>query len=174
MNFPAIDPKILVSQITPYTCSLACLESVFRQHGYPTTQQSLLNDYPDLCFVGRVLNGQDISGALYPAEFETLCAHLNFQPYRFRFVPENINRLENPGDNQAIVFYSSRFDGNPAKRHYFRFLKMEPTDRFWFMNPTDTTLFRVIAQRLFEWQTEFFVLTLPPTLANLTSSNRSY
>jgi hypothetical protein len=140
---------------------------MYRQSGYPTTQRSLLNDYPGLCFVGRVRNGQDISGALYPDEFEALCTELGLRPSRFQFAPEDIDRLENPEHNQGTIFYSASFDGNPAQSHYFRFLEMKQPDWFWFMNPTDATLFRATAQHLIDWQTEFFVLNLPPSFGDI-------
>ena len=164
-----VDQKILVRQITPYTCSLACLESVYKQHGHTTTQQSLLNDYPDLCFVGRILDGRDISGALDPDEFEALCRELGLQPLRFtELVVENIEALRNLNDNQVAIFYSAKFDDNPAQRHYFRFLEIDQSDWFCFMNPTDTTLFGVIPQRLIDWQTQVFVLTLPTSSGDIS------
>ena len=167
MSLFKIDPKILVFQITRHTCALACLESIYRQHGYPTTQESLLSDYPNLCFVGRVLNQEDISGALYPNEFEALCTALGLQPSPFiEFVGQDIEALRHLNGNQAAVLYSRRFDGNPAKAHYVRFLRMEQSNMFWFMNPTDVTLCAVTAQHLIDWETQFCVLTLPQSFGD--------
>lgn len=67
-------------QITPFTCGLACLESFYRDHGKSTTQQSLLVNYPAKCFVGRILDGSDISGALALHEFVDLCVQLGLAP----------------------------------------------------------------------------------------------
>lgn len=151
-------------QITPYTCSLACLESFYRDHGNRTTQQSLLQDHPDKCFVGRIVDGRDISGALSREEFRFLCVDLGLAPFvGHDFRPEiTIPFIQGVQQREAIIFFITHFGGSNGPTHYVRFSHMTGADVFQVMNPSDNPQFLPITwQQFVAWDTWFVRITLP-------------
>ncbi|MGA9453828.1 MAG: hypothetical protein WBW41_21065 [Verrucomicrobiia bacterium] len=154
-------------QITPYTCGLACLESFYRDHGNPTTQQSLLKEFPAKCFVGRILDGRDISGALALHEFADLCVHLGLEPVVGRdFRPEvTIPFIQSIQVHQAVIFFITHFGGGPT--HFVRFSRMTGADVFEVLNPSGNPPFLPITwQQFVAWDTYFVRITLPNELSD--------
>jgi hypothetical protein len=151
-------------QITPYTCGLACLESLYSEHGNPTTQQSLLQDYPAKCFVGRILDGRDISGALALHEFVDLCVHLGLQPFVFRdFRPEvAVPFIQGIQPRQAVIFFITHFGGSGGPTHFMRFSRILAVDVFEAMNPSGNPEFIPITwQQFVDWDIYCVRVKLP-------------
>lgn len=158
-----LDAMTFTQQITPYTCALACLESFYRDHGNPITQQTLLRDHPAKCFVGRIHEGRDISGALALDEFTDLCVDLGLAPVVGRdFKPEiTIPFVLAVQQRQAIIFFVTHFNGGGGPQHVVGFSHMSDADVFQVMNPSGNPSFRPITrQQLVAWGTSFVRITL--------------
>lgn len=158
-----------IAQTTPYTCGLACLESFYRDHGDSTTQQSLLHDHPAKCFVGRILDGRDITGALALHEFTDLCVHLGLAPLVGRdFRPEvAIPFIEGIQPTEAVIFFITHFGGGGGPTHFVRFSRMTSPDVFEVMNPSDNPQFLPMTwQQFVDWDTYFVRITLPHAPGN--------
>jgi hypothetical protein len=151
-------------QITPYTCGLACLESFYRDNDSGITQQSLLEDHPAKCFVGRILNGQDITGALALHELIDLCVHLQLQPLVFRdFRAEVvIPFLQAIQPNEAVIFFITHFGGGEGPTHIVRFSKMNEAGTIEVMNPSGNPPFIPMSWDQFvSWDTSCVRIILP-------------
>lgn len=151
-------------QITPYTCALACLESFYREHGLSITQETLLRDYSSECFVGRLLDGQDISGALTIHEFVHLCGCLRLQPFAFRdFRRElTIPLIRSVQPRQTFIFFILHFGGGDGPGHSVRFSRMLAPDVFEVMNPSGNPQFVPITwQQFVDWDFFGIRITLP-------------
>jgi hypothetical protein len=152
------------AQITPYTCALACLESFYRDCGESMTQQELLNNYPAQCFVGRLLNGQDISGALKLPEFVELCKHLKLQPVCFLYTDfkSTSSYIQKLKPNQAAIFFIAHFGGGNGPTHAVGFSKFLGGENLEIMNPSNNPPFiPLISHKLSDWQSVVVCITLP-------------
>lgn len=127
----------IVPQISPLTCTLACLEAHFRDNGIPFTQQTLIKDYPIECSTGVIKNGEDRTGALTDRDFVTLCDALAIpirpiRNYRREVILQHLTSLT-PG--QSAILFISKYRGG-SEQHAVRFYHVDANDEVHFMCPS--------------------------------------
>jgi len=148
----------LVTQLTPFTCGLACVESVCADFGVLKRQEDMLRD-----FRGELLKGIvkiEHFGCINP----TLMTHILIQ-YGFSVqacrdhrpeIQQEIFEKVDPATTAIII--SAHFKLN--SHHSVRFGGMEDGDTLFAMNPTfnGAKIDKYSISKLITWDYEFLVI----------------
>ena len=123
----------LVQQLTPFTCGLACVESVSFDLGKPITQAELLVRYKDV-LIGSAQKIEHF-GAATGETIEYLLNDLGFKTsihkdHRLNVVTDMLNGLS---ENQAVLI-SAHF--NHSTWHIVRWAGFQDQQTLLAMNPS--------------------------------------
>lgn len=121
---------MLVPQLTPFTCVLACLESFLRDSGLSVNQAEMLLHHRDLCWKEDVRT----YGSILPDQLEALVRR-----YLFKF-----EILEKPSAKQladilaqfdhTVFILTRRFEAKDGQKHCVR-IKSIDDENIVFMDP---------------------------------------
>ena len=124
----------LVQQLTPFTCTLACIESIVTDLGTPISQCELLKKYKD-CLIGSAAKIEQFGAA----NGDTIIYILNdlgfrashHQDFRLDLVRSTLRALDHR--NHAVMI-SANF--NLTGWHSVRWNSFDDQDRIVAMNPS--------------------------------------
>jgi hypothetical protein len=111
-----------ISQLTPYTCALACLESFLLDLGHRVTQAEMLAHHRDIC-----LNQSDIGtyGAIDEGRLKVLARRYLCVADDFATQDEKqiVDQLTRP--REALVACCHRFSAQDNSNHCVRLIRVD-------------------------------------------------
>jgi hypothetical protein len=112
----------LISQLTPYSCALACLESFLADLGHNTTQAEMLANHRDICW-----NPTNVGtfGAIDSFRLKILASRYLCQPEDFSSSDAALIGQQLAVPRETLFACCHRFRGNDNSNHCIRLLRLE-------------------------------------------------
>lgn len=120
----------LVQQITPFTCGLACVESLTTDAGKPITQAELLVKYK--CLLQQTIPKIEIFGSTNPLVLAAILENLGCKVFSGKDHRKDVVREELKKNNDALIFANYELKA----WHCWRFEKVLDDDHISAMNPS--------------------------------------